>query len=74
MAMACFRFFTLPPLPPFPDRKVPFFLRCIALFTDLPAARPYLAIAASWAAIFVTKLDALAVKMLRLVHRADQGV
>jgi hypothetical protein len=73
MAMACFRFFTLPPLPPFPDRKVPFFSRCIALFTDLPAARPYLAIAASWAAIFVTKLDALAVKMLRLVHRADQG-
>ena len=33
MAMACFRLFTLPPLPPFPD--VTFFLRCGALFTDL---------------------------------------
>ena len=47
MAIACFRLFTLPPLPPFPDRKVPFFFLCIALFTDLPAARPYLAIASS---------------------------
>jgi hypothetical protein len=44
MAMACSRLFTLPP---FPDRRVPFFLRCIALFTDLPAARPYLAIVSS---------------------------
>jgi hypothetical protein len=47
MAIACFRLFTLPPLPPFPDLNVPFFLRRIALFTDLPAARPYLAIASS---------------------------
>jgi hypothetical protein len=43
IAMACFLLFTLPPFPPFPDRKVPLFLRCIALFTDLPAAFPYLA-------------------------------
>jgi hypothetical protein len=47
MAMACFRLVTFPPLPPFPDLKDPFFLRRIALFTDLPAARPYLAIDAS---------------------------
>jgi hypothetical protein len=32
-------------LPPFPERNVPFFLRCSALFTDLLAALPYLAIA-----------------------------
>jgi hypothetical protein len=43
IAMACFLLVTTPPLPPFPDRKVPRFLLRIALFTDLPAARPYLA-------------------------------
>src|SRR5438270_95195 len=42
MAMACLRLFTVPPLPPLPDLSVPFFLRCMALFTDLPAALPYL--------------------------------
>src|SRR5215469_12184086 len=39
--MACFRLFTLPPLPPLPDLSVPFFLRCIALSTDLLADFPY---------------------------------
>jgi hypothetical protein len=37
IAIACLRLFTLPPLPPFPDRSVPFFLRRIALATVLPA-------------------------------------
>jgi hypothetical protein len=36
------RLFTLPPLPPFPDRSVPLFLRRIALATVFPAALPYL--------------------------------
>jgi hypothetical protein len=44
MAIACFRLLTVPPLPPFPDFKVPRFLRRSALRTDLPAAFPYLAI------------------------------
>ena len=44
MAMACFRLFTLPPFPPRPDFSVPLFLRCMALFTLLLAALPYLAI------------------------------
>src|SRR5947207_5670350 len=42
MAMACFRFLTLPPLPPLPERSVPRFLRRIALSTVVPAALPYL--------------------------------
>ena len=37
IAMACFLLLTRPPFPALPDRKVPFFLRCIALFTDLRA-------------------------------------
>lgn len=44
IAIACFLLFTTPPLPPFPERKVPCFLRRIALLTVLLAARPYLAI------------------------------
>lgn len=40
MAMACFRLFTFRPDPLF---SVPFFLRCIADLTRLPAALPYLA-------------------------------
>src|SRR6476646_3827056 len=40
--MACLRLFTVPPFPPLPDLSVPFFFLCIALFTDLPAALPYL--------------------------------
>jgi len=47
IAIACFRLFTFPPLPPFPDLKDPFFRRRIALLTDLPAVRPYLAIVSS---------------------------
>lgn len=46
--MACFRLLTLPPFPLFPDLSVPVFFRCIALFTDFPAARPYLAIVSSY--------------------------
>ena len=42
MAIACFRLFTLPPLPPLPDFSVPFSNRRIALSTDFPAALPYL--------------------------------
>ena len=41
MAMACLRLVTFPPLPPFPERRVPFFSRRIALATLLPAALPY---------------------------------
>lgn len=41
MAMACLRLFTFPPLPPFPERRVPLFLRRIALSTLLLAAFPY---------------------------------
>jgi hypothetical protein len=39
IAIACLRLFTLPPEP---ERRVPFFLRRIALSTRLPAAFPYL--------------------------------
>src|SRR5258708_6972623 len=42
IAIACLRLFTEPPLPPFPERRVPFFFRRTALSTDLPAALPYL--------------------------------
>src|SRR5579862_6295884 len=42
IAMACLRLFTTPPLPPLPERSVPFFSRRTALSTDLPAALPYL--------------------------------
>jgi hypothetical protein len=34
-------------LPPFPERRVPFFLRRIALLTDFLDALPYLAISTS---------------------------
>src|SRR5690349_20077336 len=36
IAMACLRLFTFPPLPPLPERSVPFFLRRIALATVFP--------------------------------------
>ncbi len=42
IAIACLRLFTVPPFPPRPDLRVPFFLRRIALATVLPAAFPYL--------------------------------
>jgi hypothetical protein len=42
IAIACFRLFTVPPFPPFPDFSVPRFFRRIALATVLPAAFPYL--------------------------------
>jgi hypothetical protein len=42
MAIACLRLFTLPALPPLPDRSVPFFLRRIALATVLLADLLYL--------------------------------
>ena len=42
MAIACFRLLTLPPLPPRPDFRVPFFRRRIALSTRFDAADPYL--------------------------------
>jgi hypothetical protein len=41
MAMACFLLLTVPSLPPFPDFKVPFLRRRIALRTVFPAALPY---------------------------------
>src|ERR1700735_5267 len=41
MAIACFREVTFPPFPPLPDRSVPRFSRCIALFTLSAAAFPY---------------------------------
>jgi len=42
MAIACLRLFTLPPLPPLPERRVPRFLRRMALLTVLLAPLPYL--------------------------------
>src|SRR5882762_7951687 len=42
IAIACLRLVTLPPLPALPERRVPFFLRRMALATVLPAALPYL--------------------------------
>ena len=39
--MACLRLFTAPPLPALPERRVPFFLRRMALATVLLAAFPY---------------------------------
>src|SRR6185436_16836077 len=41
MAIACFRLFTFPPLPPGPLFSVPFLRRFIALSTRLLAALPY---------------------------------
>src|SRR2546423_15301042 len=41
MAIACLRLFTFPPLPPRPERSVPFFRRRIALSTRLLADFPY---------------------------------
>ena len=41
MAMACFRLFTVPPLPPGPDFSVPFFRRRMALATVLLAPALY---------------------------------
>jgi hypothetical protein len=41
MAIACFRLFTVPPLPPRPDFNVPRFFRRIALATVFPAAFEY---------------------------------
>jgi hypothetical protein len=52
MAIACFRFFTRPALPRFPDLSVPCFRRRIALATDFCAAFPYLAI---WSSVFNVK-------------------
>jgi hypothetical protein len=42
IAIACFRLFTVPPLPPRPLLSVPFFRRRIALSTRFDAAFPYL--------------------------------
>src|SRR5882757_4433886 len=42
MAIACLRLVTLPPLPPLPERSVPFFSRRMAFSTLLLAASPYL--------------------------------
>jgi hypothetical protein len=41
MAIACFRLFTLPPLPRLPEPSVPLFFLRIALATLLLAAFPY---------------------------------
>jgi hypothetical protein len=41
IAIACLRLFTLPPWPDFPRLNVPFFRRCMALLTDLPAPLLY---------------------------------
>jgi hypothetical protein len=50
MAMACFRFFTLPPLPPRPLLAVPRLYLCISLLTSLPALLEYLR--RLWAMLF----------------------
>jgi hypothetical protein len=45
MAIACFLFFTRPPLPPLPERSFPRFARRTARSTLFPAAFPYFATA-----------------------------
>jgi hypothetical protein len=55
MAIACFRLFTLRPDPLF---SVPFFLRCIADLTRLPAAFPYLAMGRVGAKAMLNQHDA----------------
>jgi hypothetical protein len=42
IAIACLRLVTVPPCPALPRFSVPRFRRCIAFFTDFPAAFPYL--------------------------------
>jgi hypothetical protein len=41
MAIACFRLFTVPPLPLGPDLRVPLFFRRMALSTAFPDAALY---------------------------------
>jgi len=67
MAIACFRLVTRPPLPPFPERNVPRFSLCIALFTDLAAAFPYLAMIPPLPGVF----RAGSSNLLRLLTRSD---
>lgn len=58
MAIACFRLFTRPPLPPCPERSVPCFRRRIALRTLLLAPWLYLRREPRLAAIsFLHKLE-----------------
>lgn len=57
IAIACFLLLTIPPLPPFPERRVPRFLRRIAARTDSLAAFPYLAIGPSYG--FVPVIESL---------------
>src|SRR5436190_19667717 len=52
IAIACFRLFTLPPFPPFPDLAVPFLYRCISRFTSLPAPLEYFRFLLRFAMIF----------------------
>jgi hypothetical protein len=62
--MACFRFVTLPPLPPLPDRRLPRFARRTALATVLPAALLYL----RRAALFFAGISLLLFQSPRLVE------
>jgi hypothetical protein len=56
MAMACLRLFTRPPLPPLPERRVPRFLRRMALATVLLAPLLYLRRGADFLAAIVLLL------------------
>ena len=59
MAIACFLLFTLPPLPPRPERKVPFFLRRMALATVFPAPLLYLRRPFFWLASWLSSTTLL---------------
>jgi hypothetical protein len=68
--MACLRLFTVPPLPPLPDFKVPRFFLRIALSTLLPAASPYFGPADFLAERFVAAIVFLLVILqLNLVEK-----
>src|SRR6185437_8950865 len=62
MAIACLRLFTLPPCPDLPRSSVPFFRRCIALFTCLLDDLPYF-----------RRLDFFLDAMVTPVHQFDQS-
>src|SRR3982074_2673504 len=73
--MACLRLFTLPPLPPLPERSVPLFLRRVALATVLPAPLLYLRPPDFFfAAIFLSLLICLVPKAARRLSRPGAAV
>src|SRR5580700_8323890 len=56
IAIACFRLFTTPPLPFFPERSVPRFSRCNAFLTLSLAALGYFAISPPFSLYSLTSI------------------